>query len=444
MQSGGAFEKSVHDSFTRRFITGNKLWNKDKGDKNHGFLTIMADAACAPFLALFVDWRISFFVIFFSGGSYLKATSAVCFIARFGLNFFDRVFLFVEYSLRGLYDLGSLGFNYVIDKGRKTVDLNDEKNHSAFSNYLKHREGLSENLKPVLSTIYDNIFDRLDRKKLDGILQEKKIIGDITECEIDQKEEVFKYYLSKYGVDESIINDVFNDTNKADLKDMLKNPVETQTVEKLPNDANETLKQGVENPVEKKPVKRGRIWKGGMTQETTNPFLLALEQHSDLILDRLKQIIIEEMKKSSNMSIKELEEENITKKELWKYIYTNKDTILSDDSHLIKMIPYINNWEQLFLFFKDKLIDFIKSLIPSGELSPLTKLERLGTSERDDELKLIGEINYLNKITDKTIAESDLAPIKIILSKIKAIKDEKEIDDAMVDTIITTIIQHKK
>ena len=140
------------------------------------------------------------------------------------------------------------------------------------------------------------------------------------------------------------------------------------------------------------------------------------------------------------MSIKELQEEDITKENLWKYIYTNMNTILSDESHLIKMIPYINNWEQLFLFFKDKLIDFIKSLIPSGELSPQTNLERFGTRARDDELKLLGGINYLKTITDKTIKDSDLTQIKEILRKIKTIKDEKQIDDAMVDTIITKII----
>jgi hypothetical protein len=442
MQSGGAFEKSVHDSVTRRYITGNKLWNKDKGDKNHGILTLLANAACVPFLALFIDWRIAAVLIFFSGGAYLKVTGTLCFIARFGLNFVDRVFLFVEYSLRGLCDLGSWGFNYVNDKGRKTVDLNDEENDLPFSKYLKNRKGLSETLEPVLSTIYDKIFERLDREKLDGILRKHKITGDINECKIDEKEKVFRYYFSQYGDNESIINEVFNEMN---LEDMLKNPAETPTVEELPNDDNETPEQGLKKPV-KKPVKKnsGRVWKfgkkGGTNQETPNPFLLALKQHSDFIFNGLKKNMIEEMKKSSTMSEEELEEEYITTENLWNYIYTHKDTILSDESHLIKMIPYINNWKQLFLFFKDKLIDFIQSLIPSGESSSLPNLERFGTRARDDELTLMGEINYLKKITDKTIKDSDLTQIKEILRKIKTIKDEKQIDDAMVDTIITKII----
>jgi hypothetical protein len=428
MQGGinGYFFEEVHNTWTRKYLTAYE--EEDGFPTECGIFACIRNYSCLPFLTQ--NKAINVFTI----TGYFWLTGAICLFTSICLNVVDRLLLTVEYTLRALCDITEWGFEPFRRGAKHVVKMYNERNQKSFKRYLEDRTKLNGRTKEIISTLYDNIYDKIDSQKpppsaywmvpnhtnLINTKIKLNIQKDFKDCNLKDKNRwimtYFKEYKSSYDKDfkaglreqnEKLIEEVIKETI-----DNLENHFNRESVR---NVGNTYIKDKLEN--KERPL---IPFLGGASEKPNkkSPLINALNKHLVLIMNNLKDQLIEEINNLSKISTEEFHQKQKQIEESSNYLKKNINNI--DETHLIHMIKMIDtndSKEQLFLLYKDKLIELLEKFKPTN-----------GT---------VQNFEFFKKINQENIKEENPLPQMTKLLKLRT-KDQT-IEDPMLKAVIETL-----
>lgn len=426
MQGGinGHFFEMVHNTWTRKYLTAY--------EEEDGIITECGIFAFIRYLPCFSFFKHNTLHVVTFGVS-LVLTGSLCLVATICLTIVDKLLLTVEYTLRGLCDITEWGFEPFRRGAKKLVKMFNERNQKSFERYLEDRTKLNGRTKEIISTLYDNIYKKIDSQKPSSSrmvdnhtnLMNTKIKLNIQEefkdCDLKDKNRwimtYFKEYKSSYDKD---FKAGLREQNEKLIEEVIK-----ETMDNLENDSNKGLVRNVGNTyIEGKLENKERPWNpisayysdGGASAKPNkkSPFINALNKHLVLVMNNLKDQLIKEINDSSKISTEEFHKKQTQIEESSNYLKKNINNI--DETHLIHMIKMIDtndSKEQLFLLYKDKLIQLLEKFKPpNGTVQNFGFFESIN-QENIKEKKPLQQMTKLLKLRtkDQTIEDPILKAV---------------------------------
>ena len=420
MQGGnGHFFEMVHNTWTRKYLTA---YEQEEGIITEcGIFALIRNVSCLPWI------KNNTLLNMFTFTGYFWVTSAICLFTTICLNVVDILLLTVEYTLRGLCDITEWGFEPFRRGAKKLVKIYDEKTKQSLQRYLEDRTKLRSKTKEIINTLFINIYKKIDSQKpppsahwivpnhtnLINTKIKLNIQKEFEDCDLKDKNRwimtYFKEYKSSYYKE---FKAGFREQNEKLIEEVIK-----ETMGNLENASNRESVRHVGNVhIKGKLESKAKPFLGGASAKPNkkSPFINALNKHLVLIMNNLKDHLIKEINDSSKISTEEFHKKQTQIEESSNYLKKNINNI--DETHLIHMIKMIDTndlKEQLFLLYKDKLIELLEKFKPTNETVQNFGFFKSINQENIKEKKPLQQMTKLLKLRtkDQTIEDPILKAV---------------------------------